>query len=129
MNTYSEDLRWKVVRAYENKEGTQLSISKRFSVSRYFVNEIWNHYKRRDHVTPKAHGGGNPGKFTKAGYSFLKKLLKKEPDLYLHELATRYDQKFGVSVSHTAVNDALKRMELTRKKRLIMPLNQKLPKP
>ena len=44
---YSNDLRWKVVNAYQNDEGNQQEVAQGFSVSLSFVKRLWKNCERK----------------------------------------------------------------------------------
>ena len=58
---YSPDLRLRVLRAYQNKEGYMRQIAQRFQVSLTFVRNLLRHYRTTGSVNPKQHGGGKVG--------------------------------------------------------------------
>ncbi|MGD1700346.1 helix-turn-helix domain-containing protein [Dapis sp. BLCC M229] len=55
---YSQNLGRPVIRAYQNKEGSQRQIAQRFQVSLTFVRNLLRHYRNTGIVNPKQHGGG-----------------------------------------------------------------------
>ncbi|MDJ0553927.1 MAG: helix-turn-helix domain-containing protein [Microcoleaceae cyanobacterium MO_207.B10] len=54
---YSRDLRIRVIRAYQNQEGSQRQIAQRFQVSLTFVRNLLRHYRTTGTVNPKHHSG------------------------------------------------------------------------
>ncbi len=46
MKTYSNDLRTRVIQAYQNKEGSMRKLAQRFSVSVSFIWRLVNKYKQ-----------------------------------------------------------------------------------
>ena len=57
MRPYSEDIRTRVIRAYQNREGSQRQIASRFNVSLGFVRTLLKRYRDTGNFSPKAHVG------------------------------------------------------------------------
>jgi transposase len=55
---YSEDLRIRIVKAYEQRLGTIREIAKQFQVGKNFVNDLLQKWKNTGSVKPKRQGGG-----------------------------------------------------------------------
>ncbi len=115
---YSIDLREKIVLAYKNKKCSTLKLAKRFNVSKGFVISLLNRLKETGKVDPKPHGGGQHPAIDSEGEAFLKELLKKQPDLILEEIRIEYNKYFKRIVGRSTIDRTLKRMNVTRKKRL-----------
>ena len=58
MKPYSNDLRKKIIEAYQKKEGSLRKLAKRFSVSFSFVWRLVKRFRKSGSVVPKPHGGG-----------------------------------------------------------------------
>lgn len=114
---YSEDLRWKVVKAYEREEGSMRVLAKRFSVGLGFVRDLMKLYRETGDVKPRAYQRGVKPKVRGAGEEAVREWLREEPDLTLEALCARYQEAFGVGVSISAMDRALKRLKIRRKKR------------
>ncbi|PSO78773.1 MAG: hypothetical protein BRC44_10280 [Cyanobacteria bacterium QS_4_48_99] len=52
MKTYSIDLRQKIIEAYQNQEGSQRQLAKRFKVSLSFIEKLFKQYRETGSVTP-----------------------------------------------------------------------------
>src|SRR5919198_5157731 len=78
---YSNDLRWKVVNAYQNGEGDQQEIAQRFSVSLSFVKRLWKRYQTHHDVEPAQFGGWKRAKIDEQGAAYLCQWLEQEGDL------------------------------------------------
>ena len=57
MRAYSSDIREKIVHAYENSEGSQREIARRFDVSLSFVRDLLKRYRQTGILDPKKPGG------------------------------------------------------------------------
>jgi transposase len=102
--SYSEDLRWRVVR-YVRQGGSKAQAARQFEVSLWCVKD-W--MQRGDHLTADKPG---PRAGHKLDWQALQAALKKRDDATLVELAEQFD------VSHNAIWYALKRLQISRKKR------------
>ena len=120
MKTYSMDLRERVVRAYDQKVGSQKKIASIFGVSISWVKKMLRRRRETGSFAPKPHGGGHPLAFDPSKQEELKALLKSEPGATLEELRANT----GVKCSLVAVWRTLKRMGCHRKKSPSTPLNR-----
>jgi transposase len=117
METYSIDLRERVVRAYEEGLGTQQEIARLFKVSVPWIKKMLRQRRRTGSIVPLPHGGGWTLKFTGQKLERLKALVDCEPDATLRELLERS----GVDGSIMAVHRALERLGCRRKKSRSVP--------
>ena len=116
---YSQDIRWKVVQAYENKEGSMEKLAKRFSVSKRFVNDIVQLYRKTGSVDPKPHGGGKTAILSEnSGYEKLKLLVEENNELTDQEYSELLQQRFQIFASRQTVNRAFAKLGITKKKEL-----------
>ncbi len=58
----SADLRERIVRAYEAKEGSYKAIAQRFSVSESSVYRLIKRHREDGTIRPRERGGGNPAR-------------------------------------------------------------------
>lgn len=114
---YSNDLRTRVVRAIESNTQSKTEIAEAFSVSISFVRNLWAHYQKTGDVTPKQIGGYTPPKVDKAGEEHLRVWLENESSLTLRQLCDRYDTHFGITMGTSSMERALKRANITVKKK------------
>jgi transposase len=117
---YSNDLRWKVVNAYQNDEGDQQEIAQRFSVSLSFVKRLWKRYQTHQEVEPAQFGGWRRSKIDRQGEETLRQWLREEGELTLAELCERYYQQCGERVSTSAMDRTLRKRKVSRKKKRSM---------
>jgi len=116
MRPYSQDLRLRIVHAYEHREGSMRQLATRFRVSLSCVRDLLTRYRATGDVAPKPHGGGYPAKLDAAGCDALKTLVHATPDATLQELRTRLSTTHQVRVSHATISRALTKLGLPRKK-------------
>jgi len=116
MTPYSNDLRARIVEAYENKEGSIRKLAKRFAVSASSVERFIKLYRKNGNVDPKPHGGGQSLKIDEDGLERLHDLVAETSDATVTELHQQYELFADTSVSRATVGRALLRIKLTIKK-------------
>jgi len=115
MRAYSMDIRERVI---ENLDPESMrKTAKRFRVSEYFVYRLKQRYREAGTLAPQPHGGGHGLLVDEAGGGFLRAVLAEASDLTLNELCERYEGRFACKVSKSSMDRALRRLNLTRKKR------------
>lgn len=118
MRPYSQDLRLRVVQAYESREGSMRQLAARFRLSLSCVRDLLTRYRPTGHVAPKPHGGGSPAKHKTTGREALKTLVHATPDATLQELGAQLSTTQQVTVSPATMSRALVRLGRPRKKSL-----------
>ena len=111
------DLRERVIRAYDQKAGTQEQIAKLFGVSARWIKKLLQRRRESGQIVPKPHGGGWTPKFCGPKLDQLKAWVEQDSDVTLQELLDRS----GVDGSIMAVHRALERLGCSRKKRRSTP--------
>lgn len=119
MKPYSNDLREKIISAYQNGEGSMRRLAKRFSVSLNFVWLLIERFRETGRVDPKPHGGGQQPVIAGKDVDTLHELVRAHPDATLAELQDRFRKGTGVGVSRSALARTLKRLGYTRKKKTL----------
>ena len=114
----SKEFRQQIVQAYKNKEGSIRELAKKFKISPDFVFRMIKLSKIDPELKPKPHTGGKGPKIPTENLSFLENLISIQPDLVLYELCELYNEKFNDDVANTAMLNALKRLNITRKKNI-----------
>ena len=120
---YSNDLRTKIVEAYERGEGTQRGLAARFGVSGTFVVDLLRRYRQTRSVEPKPHGGGQQPRLNEEGLRVVRALVKEDPDATLNELIERVEARHGVRISNPTMSRELTRLNLPRKKSRFTPVS------
>lgn len=113
MPVYSRDLRQRVIETVERGEGSLRQIARRFLVSLSFVTRLMRHHRDTGSVDPKPHGGGRPAALGPADLERLRQLERDQPDATLDELR----QRLGIDCSRMAIFRALRKLNITRKKK------------
>lgn len=104
--TYSLDFRESVLRHIDSGS-TLEAVSRLFSIGTTTI-KTW---KRLRAQTGKLVGSGRPCRPYKIDNEALKLYLKERPDAFLNEIASHF------GVTSPAIHTAMKRMNITRKKR------------
>lgn len=117
MDAYSMDLRERVVRACDGRQGTQAQIAQRFGVSTSFITKLLRRRRQTGSFAPKPHGGGRRPTFDRRGLERLRRSVAAHPDATLAQRAVRS----GTGCSPMAVWRALVKLGISRKKRVSAP--------
>lgn len=123
MPVYSQDLRKRVIDTVERGDGSLRQIAQRFLVSLSFVVRLLRHYRTTGSLEPKPHGGGRQPALSPAQLKRLAALIRKKPDATLEELR----RSLGVDCSTMAIVRALKKLKITRKKKVLHAQEQDSP--
>jgi transposase len=115
MGPYSKDLRERVAAAVDHGEGSQREIARRFRVSLTFVFRLLRRRRDAGTLDPKPHGGGPTPALGPEDQQRLRQLIREQPDATLEQLR----QRGGFTCSLTTLWRALRRRDLTRKKKTL----------
>jgi len=118
MKAYSNDLRQKIIDAYNNKEGSYRKLAQRFSVTRSFIQKLMGRYQDTGRVSALPHGGGQKSKLNSEQLEILQKLVSEKNDATLDELCEGLKLKTSVKISRATMGRILQNLQLTRKKNL-----------
>jgi transposase len=124
MRPYSDDLRIRIIGAIERGEESWRQIARRFVVHVSFVIRLVRSYRETGTVQPRPHGGGRKPALGSEQLERLRALLRDRPDATLEELR----QALGASCSTMAIVRALKKLGLTRKKKVLHAAERDTPK-
>ena len=114
---YSLYLRQKIVESYENNEGSIRQIAQRFKVSKDCVQRLLNRYRREGTIEPKPYSGWNKPKLNVEHLQILASLVEEDNDATNVQLSERLFLRTGVQVSGWTIGRALKKLNITRKKK------------
>ena len=102
MAAYSQDLRDRVLRAFEQGESPTF-ISRRFEVSRVWVYKIWHRYQQNGERTSRKIGGYRRSKL-QGSEEILRAWIAEKHDLTLVEICERLQaQGIGISPNHSSI--------------------------
>lgn len=114
---YSNDLRRKLLEAYESGQGTLEELAERFSVSEGWAKKISATYNRTQKMErPAGAKRGRESRVTAEVEEYLRKVVTSKPDSTLEELRTRLNQDKQVQISIGWLWLVLRRLGLRFKK-------------
>ena len=116
---YSQDLRDRVMAARDRGMKTR-QVARLFEVSESWVRRVMQRRREHGETSPRPSGGVT---VVKIDMERLRELVEQQPDATIRELRDR----LGIDCSESAVGMALKRSDLTFKKRRSMPVNRIVP--
>lgn len=116
MKPYSNDLRQKIVTAYENNEGSIRQLARRFKVSPDCVRRLLKRYYSEGTIEPKPYQGGNQPLLQSEHLEVLTVLVEEDNDATLPQLAQRLEAQTNLKVSSSTISRGIKKINLTRKK-------------
>ena len=121
MANYSLDLRKRIVESYLAGEGSIRDIAKRFLVSPTTVHQYLKLYRQKESLLPKKGVVGRKPVVAGEQLQLVETLLQNKSDMTLTELCTAFERKTGLKVSSASMWRAIRKIDLTYKKRLYMP--------
>lgn len=125
MKAYSDDLRRKIVAAYERGHRSQREIAELFGVSPATVRNFVRRKRERGSPDALPRAGGAPARIDEAARAELRQLIALAPDATLEEARSRLHE-VGVRVGLSAVCRALSKLGLARKKSRSTPASATL---
>ena len=116
MKPLSNDLRQRIIDAYNQGEGSQRTLAQRFSVSRPTVERLCARFKATGSVEPAPRRNGPLPIVGEEDFARIDAWIEDQCDLTQQELADRFSEETGRRVSQRTMSRVLRRMEQTRKK-------------
>jgi len=113
---YSDDLRRRILQAYEQKEGSEGDLARRFRVSLGYGKKIRQQLRRSGKMERILHQAGRKPKFTEPVRKDIRHWLQQQPDLTLRELQERLRRQVGLQVSVPSLWVVLRKIGLRLKK-------------
>jgi transposase len=123
MKPYSLDLRQKILRAYDQKLGSQRALAALFGVSHAFLEQLLRRRRTTGAIAPRPHAGGRQPRCDPAALALVRQLVHAQPDATLAELCAQLQQRRGLRLSVATMCRVLQRLGLPRKKNPSMPTN------
>jgi len=124
MKAYSIDFRRKIIKAHEDESISQRKLAKRFGVAKSFIQKLLKQYRETDSVAPQIRTQQTPPKLTEEHLTVLRQLVAEQNDATLEELRAQLVAKIDILVSRSTIDRALKKLDLTIKKRRSMQGNR-----
>ena len=119
MTTLSQDLRDRIVAAYDRGDGTRQEIADRYDVSLGMVKKLLQQRRRTGDIAARHRFSGAKPKITMIHQKRLADLVFSHPDMTLEELRDAID----ISCTPQAIHYVLIRMGLPLEKRRCAPPN------
>lgn len=117
MNAYSNDLRCKIVVAYESTEYSQRAVAALFGVSLATVRNLVRRKRETGSTDALPHTGGKAASLDDPARTFVQAMVKQTNDVTLEELVHGVARKYKKTVSLSTMCRALQALGLPRKKR------------
>ena len=112
MKALSKDLRERILKAVDNREGSRRALAARFCVNVSTITRLLQLRRQTGSSDPGPHGGGTTPTLDQEGPERLRALVREDPDATLEALR----QRLGVDGSIMIVWRALKKLAITVKK-------------
>lgn len=116
MKAYSNDLRRKIVAAYERSHRSQRELAEVFGVSPATVRNFVRRKRERGSPDELPRAGGAPARIDDEARAKLRLLIASSPDATLDEAREHLSREAGVRVGLSAVCRALAKLGLPRQK-------------
>jgi transposase len=124
MRPLSQDLRQRILDTVARGEGSLHRIAQRFLVNVSTIVRLLERHRQTGTAAPKPHAGGRRPALGPDDLERLRELLREQPDATLDELRER----LGVPCSVMAIVRALRRLGITRKKKVLHASDRDTPK-
>jgi transposase len=115
MKAYSRDIRLRIIKTYQNGEGTQRQIAARFDVSLGFVRGLLRRFRETGSVDPRPHRGGPAPRIGERDMELVRELLGEDPGATLEELCERMASRGRVRPSRATMSRAVRKLKGARK--------------
>ena len=103
MRPYSEDIRVRIVQAYENHEGSQRQIADRYHVSLSFVRDLLRRYRQTGSFAPKKYAGRSPSKIDQLSLQLILELVDNDPRTPLSSLCAYLANERQLQISRATM--------------------------
>lgn len=117
----SNDLRERVVAAYERGDGGYVTVAATFGIGTATLRRLVARKRATGSLEPDPPPKGFPPKLTGERLETLANLVAEKPDLTIQELTDELNKLIDVTVSRSGVVRALMKLGLTRKKKPSVP--------
>jgi transposase len=123
MQAYSFDLRQKILRACDQRLGSQRAIATLFGVSQSFVEKLLRRRRVTGDISPRPHAGGRRAICDATALAHVRQLVQEHPDATLAELAAQLEAQHGLRVSVPTMGRIVLHLKLPRQKSRSMPMS------
>jgi transposase len=123
MKAYSFDLRQKILRACDQRLGSQRALATLFGVSQSFVEKLLRRRRVTGDISPRPHAGGRRAICDATALAHVRQLVQEHPDATLAELAAQLEAQHGLRVSVPTMGRIVLHLKLPRQKSRSMPMS------
>jgi transposase len=123
MKAYSLDLRQKVLRACDQRLGSQRAIATLFGVSQSFVEKLLRRRRATGDISARPHAGGRRAIYDATALAHVRRPVQEHADATLAELAAQLEAQHGLRASVPTMGRMVLALQLPRKKRRSMPMS------
>jgi transposase len=123
MKAYSIDLRQKILRACDQRHGSQRTIATLFGVSLSFVEKLLRRRRATGDISPRPHGGGRRALCDATALGHVRRLVQEHSDATLAELSAQLEVQQSLRVSVPTMGRLVLSLQLPRKKSRSMPMS------
>jgi transposase len=116
MTPYSNDLRCKIIAAYESRDSSQREVAMLFGVSPATVRNLVRRKRETGSTDALPHSGGKAPSLDAPARTFVQTVVHHHNDLTLEELVQRVERKHRKKVSLATMCRVLQALGLPRKK-------------
>ena len=124
MKAYSLDLRQKILRASDQRLGSQRALADLFGVSQSFVEKLLRRRRTTGDIAPRPHAGGRRALCDEAALAVVRRLVHEQPDATLAGLRERLFAQQGLRVSVPTMGRLVITLRLPRKNSRSTPANE-----
>jgi transposase len=123
MKAYSLDLRQKILRACDQRLGSQRAIATLFGVSQSFVEKLLRRRRATGDISPRPHAGGRRAICDATALAHVRRLVHAHPEATLAELSAQLLAQHGLHVRVPTMGRIVLHLKLPRTKSRSMPMS------
>jgi transposase len=123
MKAYSLDLRQKILRACDERLGSQRAIAALFGVSQSFVEKLLGRRRATGDISPRPHAGGRRAICDATAVAHVRRLVQEHSEATRAALSVHLEAQHGVRVSVPTMGRIVVSLQLPRKQSRSMPMS------
>jgi transposase len=123
VKAYSFDLREKILRACDQRLGSQRAIATLFGVSLSVVEKLLRRRRATGDISPRPRGGGRRALCDATALGHVPRLVHEHADATLAELSAQLEVQHGLRVSVPTMGRIVLSLKLPRKKSRSTPMS------
>ena len=124
MKAYSLDLRQKILRACDQRLGSQRAIATLFGVSQSFIEKLLRRHRDTGNLAPRPYAGGRRTLCDEAARALVRRFVQEQPDATLAECCAWLFAQRGLRLSVPTMGRLVITLGLPRKKSRSTPQNE-----